>query len=202
LFDLVADPNQKKNVAKKYPQIQNQLADAVRKWRDDVLPKEGKDDRPFPVGHADQRTTFLPARDGQPHGGIERSNRYPNSSYFTHWTSTEDSITWNIEVLTPGSYAVEVFYTCPPADVGSEIELSLNGSTAGGKVTEPHDPPVLGGEHDRIPRKESYVKDFRPLKLGTIELKQGRGELTLRAIHIPGSQEMDFRLLTLTRVGG
>ena len=32
-----------------------------------------------------------------------------------------------------------------------------------------------------------------------LALKQGRGELTLRAVNIPGSQVMDFRLLVLTR---
>ena len=53
---------------------------------------------------------------------------------------------------------------------------------------------------DRVKRQESYVKDFRPMKLGTIRLQNGPGELTLRALHIPGSQVMDFRLLTLTRV--
>jgi hypothetical protein len=54
-------------------------------------------------------------------------------------------------------------------------------------------------EHDRVPRKgESYVKDFKPLRLGEIQLQPGRGLLTLRALKVPGKQVMDVRLILLT----
>jgi hypothetical protein len=98
-----------------------------------------------------------------------------------------------------GQYEAEIYYTCPAADVGSTIELSCNGDRVDGEVLEPHDPPLRGAGHDRVPRGESYVKDFRPMKLGTIKLEKGRGELTLRALKIPSGQVMDFRLLVLRR---
>ena len=54
-------------------------------------------------------------------------------------------------------------------------------------------------EHDRAPRgQESLVKDFRPLKLGDINLNKGRGELKLQALKIPGQSVMDVRLIYLT----
>jgi hypothetical protein len=40
--------------------------------------------------------------------------------------------------------------------------------------------------------------DFKPLRLGNFELKQGRGLLTLRALSVPGKQVMDVRLVLLT----
>ena len=55
-------------------------------------------------------------------------------------------------------------------------------------------------EHDRVPRQESYVKDFRPMRVGAIDLSRGRSDLVLRATQIPGSQAMEFRLLMLRRV--
>jgi uncharacterized protein YceK len=55
-------------------------------------------------------------------------------------------------------------------------------------------------EHDRVERNESYVKDFKPLKMGTLHVEKGSGQLALRALDIPGSQVMDFRLLMFTRV--
>ncbi len=55
-------------------------------------------------------------------------------------------------------------------------------------------------ENDRDQRTESYVKDFKPLKIGTIHLKKGIGTLTLKALEMPGSQVMDFRLMMLKRV--
>ena len=68
-------------------------------------------------------------------------------------------------------------------------------------MTAAHDPPVRGGEHDRVKRQESYVRDFKPLRLGQIRLQRGRHPLILKATSIPGKQVMDFRLLMLTRIG-
>jgi len=48
---------------------------------------------------------------------------------------------------------------------------------------------------------EYYVEDFKSMKMGTIHLKKGIGELTLRALKMSGSQVMEFRLMMLTRVG-
>ncbi len=41
------------------------------------------------------------------------------------------------------------------------------------------------------------MKPFRTLKLGTIELGQGRGSLILHATDIPGRAVMHLRSLTL-----
>ena len=47
----------------------------------------------------------------------------------------------------------------------------------------------MGAEHDRAPRRgESYVKDFKPLKMGVMELKAAGGGLVLRAIKVPGQE--------------
>ena len=56
-------------------------------------------------------------------------------------------------------------------------------------------------EHDRDQRIESYVKDFTPLELGTIELARGPGTLSLKALDIPGDHVMDVRLLVFRRRG-
>ena len=120
-------------------------------------------------------------------------------SYFTNWTTTDDRLTWDINVLTSGEYEVEMYYTCPEDDVGSTVELTLGESRVAAKITPAHDPPLIGAKEDRVKRKESYVKEFRPLSLGTIHLEKGRGTLTLKATEIPGKQVGEFRLLMFTR---
>ena len=60
--------------------------------------------------------------------------------------------------------------------------------------------PERGGENDRSPRGESYVKDFAKMSVGRLHLDAGKSRLTLRATEIPGSQVMDFRLIMLTKV--
>ncbi len=198
LFDMKTDPGQYNDISKDKPQVAARLREAVAHWKKDVLPKS-PDDRPFPVGHGDFPATILPARDGVAYGNVRRSARAPNCSFFTNWTSADDKITWDISVASSGDYQAVVYYTCANENVGSTVELSFNASRVQAKLTEPHDPPLVGAEFDRVPRgSESYVKDFRPLNLGVIRLGKGRGRLTLRAPDVPGKQVMDVRAVVLT----
>jgi hypothetical protein len=155
--------------------------------------------RPLAVGYREFPITMLPARDGEPRGGMRRSGAAPNSSYFVHWTKPTDAAVWNIEVVTAGAYLVTLDYACAAADVGAQIELSFEGSLLKGKVSEAFDSP-LKPEQDTIPRPpaESVMRDFRTMTLGEVRLEPGKGELKLRATDIPGKSVMDLRRVTLT----
>lgn len=198
LFDMAVDPEQRMDIAKERPEVAAKLREAAAKWKQELQRELGPDNRPFTVGHS--LMTPLPARDGVPHGNVKRSETAPNCSYFTNWKDTDDRITWDIEVGRAGRYQAVVYYTCAATDVGSTIELALGDIRVQAKVSEAHDPPLYGAEHDRIPRKgESFMKDFKPLALGTLDLAPGRGLLTLRALSVAGKQVMDVRYVVLTR---
>ena len=199
LFDMQTDPGQKKDIAPEERETANRLSQSLAAWKKDLLTGLEDDHRPFTVGYKAFPITPLPARDGTPHGKVQRSAGAPNCSFFRNWTSTEDSMTWDINVAATGRYEAVICYTCPVADIGSEVELSFNGIAIQGVVSEAYDPPLMGAEHDRVPRKgESYVKDFKPLKLGVMDLKAGHGHLTLRALKVPGKQVADVRVVLLT----
>lgn len=201
LFDMVNDPGQRQQVNEKFPAIAAELKQAKEAWREEVLAElPAEDPRTFPIGHPDYANTQIPARDGIAHGNIQRSNRWPNCSFFTNWTSVNDSITWDVEVLAGGDFEVLVYYTCPTESVGATFALTFNGAEITGQITEAHDPPLVGMAEDRVERGESYVKDFKPLSIGTVHLPKGTGTLTLKAKEIPGKEVMDFRLMMLRRV--
>lgn len=196
LFDMETDPGQTKDVAAERAQVAARLSQAAEDWGREVLPLVGGDTRPYPVGYT--AFTYLPARDGQSSGGIQRSTRAPNSSYFTNWTSIDDRITWNIDVLQAGDYEAVLHYTAPTA--GSVVELSFGDARVAARIAPPHDPPLYGMKEDRHLRAgESYAKNFRPLALGTIRLQGGGGQLALRALNVAGAHVADVRYLTLTR---
>lgn len=199
LYDMPADPGQNQNVAPDHSHVAESMHSAVKQFLDGLRGSIGSDNRPFPVGFSE--STQLPARDGKEHGGIQRSGRAPNCSFFRHWTSKDDKITWDVEVTETAEYEAVVYYACPEADLGSTFELSFNDAALKGKVTKANDPPLRGAENDRTPNRggESYVKDFKPMTIGTVRLEKGRGELALRATDIPGSQVMEVRLLFLTK---
>ncbi len=208
LYDMLEDPGQRKDVAEDHPAIATQLRAARDSWAKEILPELKQPPRPFVLGHPGSKYTQLPARDALASGAIRRSNRFPNCSFFTNWKSIEDSIAWNVEVPADGIFEVELYYACGKEDVGSIIELSMQSGASGAipensvraKVNQPHDPPLRGASEDCVKRTESYVKDFRPLKLGRMKLSRGAGKLTLRALEKPGSQVMEVRLLFFTRV--
>jgi arylsulfatase A-like enzyme len=218
LFDMVNDPGQTTPINAREPGLAAELSAAVEAWRKEmygpdatapskVKGKGGKakgnpnavDPRPLPVGYREFPVTMLPARDGEPRGMVRRSSKAPNCSYFVNWTSLEDSLVWNLEVVTTGRYEVAIDYTCPLPDAGATVELRFGESRLTGKVSPGWDPPLLTNQ-DTLPRPdgESTMKDFKTLVLGEIDLTAGKGPLTLRALAIPGKSVMDLRRITLT----
>ncbi len=201
LYDLQKDRGQKNDISNRYPQMRDSLVKAKKDWLNEVKPQTAKTDtRPFSLGHPSYLYTQLPARDGIPHGTIERSNPYPNDSFFTNWSTATDSITWDVEVLADGHFDVELYYTATKENLGSIVELSLGNSKIAKKITKMNNPPLKGMENDRVPRKESYVKDFKPMDLGTMVLKKGKGTLTLKTLKVAGSEVAEVRLLVFRKV--
>ena len=217
LFDMVADPGQTTPINDKEPKLAEQLAKAVEDWRREMVAelnadgdsaangsrrrRGGVDSRPIPTGYPEFPVTALPARDGEPHGGVKRSSSAPNCSYFVNWTTRDDSMVWTLDVQTSGRYAVSIDYTCPVPDTGATVEVSFGDSRLTGQVQPGWDPPLYTNQ-DTLPRPpaESQMKEFRTLQLGQITLAAGEGPLTLRAVEIPGKSVMDVRRVTLELV--
>ena len=200
LFDMTKDPGQNTDVSELHIETKNEMMKIKELWKKDVLSElPEKDLRTFPVGHPEFEYTQIPARDGEAHGNIQRSNRWPNCSYFTNWIDEEDFISWDVNVLEEGNYNATIYYTCSEDNTGATIELFFDADTLKTKITKPHNPPLIGMEYDRHKRIESYVKDFKPLEMGIIHLNKNKGRLILQATDIPGSEALDFRLLMLQK---
>ena len=199
LYDMRADERQTKDIADEQPDVAERLRLAVADYRRDVIAPNQIGQRAFDVGYPGSPNTWLPARDGAATGGIERSSRHPNCSYFTNWTKMNERVTWKVNVHEPGNYQVTLYYTCPPENVGCRLQLASGLATLTRTIDEAHDPPAYGSEHDRSPRTESLVKDFRPLEFGQMDLATGEQMLELYAIEIPGDGAIDVRLLILEK---
>lgn len=201
LYNIQNDRGQKTDISARYPRLRDSLVRAKTDWLSEVKPRAAQTDiRPFSLGDPSYLYTQLPARDGIPHGTIERSNQFPNDSFFTNWSSANDSITWDVEVLANGKFDVKLYYTAKEENLGSIVELSLGNSKIAKKITEANNPPLKGMENDRVPRKESYVKDFKPMDMGMMVLKKGKGTLTLKTLEVAGREVAEVRLLLFRRV--
>jgi hypothetical protein len=198
---MTADLGQRKDISKTNLALATRLREEVARWKETVVVELGKDTRAFVIGHPDFEWTQIPARDATAHGGLKRSNRFPNCSYFTNWTKLDDQLIWPAEVGADGRFEVALHYAVPKGSEGAVLELSHNGNKLRHTIEHPHEAPARGQKHDRAPRAESYVKDFKSVNMGEIILQKGKGELTLRALEIPGKEALEFRLLMLRRVG-
>ena len=201
LFDMINDPSQTTDISIDRPQVVKEMLEAKEQWKKTVLVElPNKDKRPFYIGHSSVKTTQIPARDGFPHGELKRSNRFPNCTYFTNWINQKDSITWEAEVHKAGNFEVTVYYSCEEDAVGSVFEVSFGKAKIQGKIAEAHNTEEYGAVEDRVIRQESYVKDFKPLKIGVISLQKGKGTLKIKGIKKNGRELMDFRLMLFRRL--
>lgn len=201
LYNTKIDREQKNDISVSNPAMFEKLKKSLAYYNENILTElPPKDTRPFLLGHPKERLSMLPARDGKAHGGIERSNKFPNSSFFTNWTKTTDSITWNVEVVESGLFEAMVYYTCAPEDVGSVINLKIGRNRLITKLTKANDTPMLGADLDRVPRAESYEKGWIPFTLGNIKMDKGKTTLVIKADQIPHFEAMNLRMLVFRRI--
>ncbi len=196
LYDLDTDPGQREDIAARTPDLAGRLRASARAIADAIVEKT-PDTRPIPVGGA--RRTWLPAGEGRADGSVRRSNRFPNSSFFTEWRPG-GTVRWSVEMLQPGPFEVRVFYTAPSSSVGARVRVQLGDAGVTATIGEAHDPPLLGAAHDRVPRQESYTKDFRALSLGRVTPGAGRLDLSLTLDAVPGATGWDVSGVELVRL--
>ena len=198
LFDITKDPGQRNNIAAKHPDLVVQLSE-LAKAHSVVMQKHFKSSvrRRFTVGYG--KSTTLTARDGIPHGTIQRSSKAPNNSFFTNWTKKSDYITWNVEIAKTGTYEAILYYTCAKGDEGVALQLHApkSGHIHFSIVKEAFDPPLYDKSKERVEKSHYFVKDFKPHHLGMIKFKRSRGELKLETVHIPGNRAVDVHSIEL-----
>ena len=117
------------------------------------------------------------------------------TSLLTGWTNMNDTIEWDMDVITAGTYEVAIQYTCPPEAVGTKLRVEADGTRIEGSLIRAHNPePRLRPTRHR---KKRYIQTFATQPLGEIELKQGRQRIRIRALNQPADTICDVKLLSL-----
>ena len=197
LYDIESDPGQRIDVAARHATLASELGQLAKQHNTEMQRYfKANANRPFTVGYGP--STTLTARDGIGHGNIRRSVKSPNNSFFTNWTAVDDFITWDVDVGKSGKYEVIVFYTCARGNEGATLQLSItNGASTKAIVNEVFDPPLYDKSKERVAKSHYFVKDFKPLSLGTLHLNKGKGTLRLKASDMKGQQVIDVHSLDL-----
>ena len=142
---MEADPGQDHDIATEQPDVAAQLRQAVAAVGEGGAAAVG-DGRPAIPGRLLASSTLLPARDGVPDGGIERSAKRAQLLVLHQLDQHRRPHDLGHRGGQAGKYEAVVYYTCPPADIGSTVELSFLDGRVRRKVTEANDPPLVGAE--------------------------------------------------------
>ncbi|MCK4627919.1 MAG: sulfatase-like hydrolase/transferase [Sedimentisphaerales bacterium] len=203
LYDMIADPSQKKDVAKQYPHVAKELLAAYENWFREVT-KDGFESIPIPIGYEQRPEVVLPSHEAF----LEPNNRQGISyvgrsgwanDWITNWTSTAAYPFWEIEVVRPGRYEITLMYVCPKQDVGAKLRVEIGGKTLEGVIEKAHNPDHIHSP-DRVARIEVFEKVWAPLKLGTVTLQKGRTRLCVKALTKPGRTVMDLKAVHISRL--
>ena len=199
LYDLVKDFSQYNPIEKDNNPHYQKLLNDKNEWLTKVVNpnKEKLTRRPFTINYNTAKYTHLPARDAEINGDLKRSSIHANCSFIENWKNTNDYIFWEIDVLEDGINNIELYYTLEKESVGTEIALEFENQIIKKTIDEFHDPSLVGFEEDKIKRIESYTKDFKKIKIGTMSFKKGLSKLKLKTTKKVGKKSIDFRLLIL-----
>ena len=203
LYDMVSDPDQKKNVSKEYPNIVKKLSAAFEAAAADVT-KAGFAPLPIHIGHPQWPIVTLPGHEAFLEPSTREEISYVGRSgwandYVTNWRSTKAYPWWEIEVVESGRYEVTLMYICPKENVGTKVRVEAGGERLEGVVNKAHNPAPLPSP-DRVRRGEVYEKIWAPLTLGAVELNKGRTKLIVRAMEIPGEKAFDLKAVRMRRI--
>lgn len=206
LYDMLADPGQKNNIAKAHPKTVNQLKAAYTNWFKDVS-RSGFEPIPIPVGHPKEAVTSIPSNESflKPEAGkgINYSGKGHNgyaNSWIEEWTDPNASAVWYLDVLTPGTYSLTLKFTCAQEDVGCVIQTEVGQHKLETKITKAHDPPIIGNQ-DRVEQSANYMsKEWTTVNLGTVQLKKGKCDIKLTGLQKTGAKLIDVKGIELKRV--
>ncbi|HUV62413.1 MAG TPA: arylsulfatase [Sedimentisphaerales bacterium] len=200
LYDMIADPGQKHDVAPQHPQVAAKLRAAVERWYADVT-GNAPPRVPIPVGHEAEPVVRLGASDGQLRGTISVKGKVAWDINWIHtWTSTDDCVSWDLDVVRQGMHKVSVIYANPHRDIpvqarieaaGASIDTVLPARLLSGSSSAPN--------RDRVPSTTTIVLNQTTQAVGKLLLGTGRARLHFRIRSTPGAE---FRLngLILERI--
>jgi len=151
-----------------------------------VLEIEGQlDVEVMPIKPEPDGSILLKAIDADLRGAQILYEEGPDNDDLGRWTEAGDWAEWYFEAAEPGTYAVEITYSCDKGLAGSAFELALEDQKLAGKT-----------------RDTGAWKNYRTARLGTLKVKAaGRYTLAVKPVKLAKSALMNLRSISLKQEG-
>jgi arylsulfatase A len=180
LYDMQNDPSQKVNIAEKYPEIRDKLAADYKKWEEEMV-SGYQPQTTIEAGFEGERSITLPVQDAILSGKVKYSSIHPNQSHTENWVQNSDSIYWKLNMQKAGKYQVELQYGCPETETGSKFLFHSMASSFTFSIDKAFDSQILPNR-DYVKRTESVERTWNWVPIGSISLKAGQENLTLKML--------------------
>ncbi len=119
--------------------------------------------------------------------------------WLTGWTDAASKIWFEMDVVRPGDYAVELRYACPAADAGAEISITAGDARLEATVPAAEAPVIPLAHRDQTGRGKYVNRQWGSLPLGRLPLPAGRNTMTIQAQTCPGQQVPELKEIVLRR---
>ena len=197
LYNIAVDPAQQTDITQQNPDIANQLYEDYQTWFAEVSQSLQPIPR-IPISPA-SKVIELPTYESTFSGNL----RYKEGHGWVHdwlvnWTSTDDSIRWEIESPKDQMYTIYLHYTCPEGQAGSEVKIAIGNSSVTQKITDAYDPDYIPSP-DRVKRKEVYEKFWKRLEMGILEVPAGKSRIVITAPAIAKSEVAEIKSIEMVR---
>jgi len=150
-------------------------------------PKEAKPPKPEPVK---AEAITVKAADAKIRGRNAKYEKVdkPGVDYRDNigvWSKTDTSVSWDVTILQPGAYEVEVTYALDAKGGGGEFAVQIAGQTLKCEAV----PTASWG-------------DFKPVTLGKVTIaKRGRTTITVKPLSVRGGGVMNLQAVALRPAG-
>lgn len=193
LYDLIADPLQKKNIIDSLPALAATMEKDYLTWFAEVTEK-GMTPEPIQVGHAEAPEVEFPA----PDAGTKTNVKFKGgmgwaNDWFTDWTNDAEA-GWRVLAVDTATYAVFAEMACE-TEAPFSVAVSLGSQTLQMEVASDLMAPTLDSP-DREDRGEVYERKWPLVFLGNLSVSPGEGELKLRVKGFTGRQ-LEFKSVRL-----
>ena len=188
LYDMTADPRQKQNVSPQHPQVAARLRESIERWYADVT-RNAPQRVPIPVGYEVEPVIRLGAPEAHLRGTISVKGKVPWDINWIHtWTSTDDCVWWDLDVVRRGTHKVSVVYANSRMDIPVNVHNEV-GDASIDTVLPGRAPSGLSGapNRDRVAGRKTVVSNQITQVVGQLPLRKGRGRLHFRIRSVPGA---------------
>lgn len=178
LFDMIADPGQKNDLADSLIQLKDSLTTAYQLWLKNVT-ENGIDIPPIPIGYSESPKVHLPAPESKLLGNALFKGRMGwANDYIINLLNVGDGASWKIKVVTSGNYRLHLLYAANQSAVGAKFVVTIADEKKSAAISEAFNPEALPSP-DRVPRGEVYEKKWAVLNLPEFKLHPGEFEIKL-----------------------